>query len=68
MKNIKESSLVVYNASKDSVISILGNTLIQKCVFDRKKNPSDFDLKYNSIIDSKDVQIYLWEFGTLQLW
>ena len=36
MENMKESSLIVYNASKDSVISILGNTLIQICVFDRK--------------------------------
>ena len=27
----KKSSLIVYNASKDSVISMLGNTLIQIC-------------------------------------
>ena len=44
-KTYKKSSLIVYNASKESVISILGNTLIQICVFDRKKNPSNFDRK-----------------------
>ena len=33
----KKSSLIVYNASKDSVISMLGNTLIPIFVFDRKK-------------------------------
>ena len=32
----KKSSLIVYNASKDSVISMLGNTLIPIFVFDRK--------------------------------
>ena len=36
-KHEKKSSLIVFNASKESVISILGNTLIQICVFDRKK-------------------------------
>ena len=36
----KKSSLIVYNASKDSVISMLGNTLIPIFVFDRKKNLS----------------------------
>ena len=33
----KKSSLIVYNASKDSVISMQGNTLISIFVFDRKK-------------------------------
>ena len=32
----KKSSLIVYNASNDSVISMLGNTLIPIFVFDRK--------------------------------
>ena len=36
----KKSSLIVYNASKDSVISKLGNTLIPIFVFDRKKTLS----------------------------
>ena len=36
----KKSSLIVYNASKDSVISMLGNTLIPIFVFDRKKTLS----------------------------
>ena len=44
-KHKKKSTLIVYNASKESVISILGNTLIQICVFDRKKTPSNFDRK-----------------------
>ena len=38
----KKTSLIVYNASKKSVISILGNTLIQICVFGRKKKPKQF--------------------------
>ena len=50
----------MYNASKDSVISMLGNTLIQICVFDRKKTPA-ISIPSNNIIDRKDVQIYLWD-------
>ena len=65
-KQKKKTSLIVYNASKESVISILGNTLIQICVFDRKKNPA-ISIASNSIIDRKDVQIYLWD-RTLHLW
>ena len=56
----------MYNASKESVISILGNTLIQICVFDRKKTPA-ISIESNSVIDRKDVQIYLWD-RTLHLW
>ena len=56
----------MYNASKESVISILGNTLIQICVFDRKKTPT-ISIASNSVIDRKDVQIYLWD-RTLHLW
>ena len=62
----KKTSLIVYNASKESVISILGNTLIQICVFDRKKTPA-ISIASNSVIDRKDVQIYLWD-RTLHLW
>ena len=65
-KTYKKSSLIVYNASKESMISILGNTLIQICVFDRKKNPA-ISIASNSVIDRKDVQIYLWD-RTLHLW
>ena len=36
----KKSSLIVYNASKDLVISMLDNTLIPIFVFDRKKTLS----------------------------
>ena len=36
----KKSSWIVYNASKDSVISMLGNTLIPIFVFDRKNSLS----------------------------
>ena len=39
-KHKKKSSLIVYNVSKDSVISMLGNTLIPIFVFDRKKTLS----------------------------
>ena len=65
-KHKKKSSLIVYNASKESVISILGNTLIQICVFDRKKTPA-VSIASNSVFDRKDVQIYLWD-RTLHLW
>ena len=54
----KNSSLLVYKASNDSVISMLGNTLINiKSVFPiAKKKNNDSDQKTcNNIIDRKDV-------------
>ena len=53
----KNSSLLVYKASKDSVISMLGNTLIYiKSVFPIAKKNNDSNQKTcNNIIDRKDV-------------
>ena len=45
----KKSSLIVYNASKDSVISMLGNTLIPIFVFDCKKNSLSLSLSLSQI-------------------